>query len=261
MKKRQITRRDFLKTTATLGIVGMLPNTYATSKVYAASMGEDVMTEVGIEVIQNAQITATIAAEIEQEKAILFEIVYRQLEQQNATGMMPLYEEILTSEIEKEVKDRYSQRSEDEIMGTTTTLTKGGIVAYTTSAGAQVATTYLLNTQTGSYQVGTVFDAVMSYLAGELMGLGKNWIPGINHVLFVYRALMLVHTVLSIVQWQNALGGANGFVRIMNVQDASGVEKSSAVLPWTNYKRAYVPSTSEASSIVVNPFVNTVFAN
>lgn len=114
-------------------------------------------------------------------------------------------------------------------MGTNTTLTKGGIVAYTTSLDAKVAITYLLNTQTGYYNKDSAVEMMMSFLVGALLGLGQNWAPGAGHVLLAYRGVMLIRSVFTALPWKSASESANGFVRIMNVQDSSGTESSSTL--------------------------------
>lgn len=193
-----------------------------------------------ITAIDTAELEAVIQAEIEAEKARIFADVYAQLAEQNATGLMDTYIEILTPKIEVNVRTQYGENLVTPMEDDGYRFPNGGTIGYVNSLGATVLDTYMTPNQVEEYISPTLLSedllTALEFVIGPAMvGLGVV----IGEWGIVYSLLADFTTRSTIAQGKSVIA-AGSYANIINVCTAS--EQGSTMIGWSSHPRVTVPS-------------------
>ncbi len=182
-----------------------------------------------------------VETEIVREKEAIFDLVYAQLEAQDAESMMPIYEAILGPQIEANVRQEYGMLAQTEEQYI---FEEGGILKYET-LGAYVLQTYMTPEKFDDYLVGQLnpFGEITMGLIWEGLsraaGLASTYLKTIVGAWgYAYDLLAAVNMIISYYAIQEV--EANGSYGV-TVAVQSGADRSSVLIPWENPFRAVVP--------------------
>lgn len=179
--------------------------------------------------------------EIVQEKEAIFDLVYAQLEAQDAESMMPIYEAVLGPQIEANVRQKYGMLAQTEEQYI---FEEGGILKYET-LGAYVLQTYMIPNDFQEYLVkqenpfgeicmATVWGG-LSLAAGLAQGYLLQFVTAWGAV---YTALGHVNAIIDYYA-EKAVNDNGGYGVLVAIR--SGADQSSVLIPWENPFRAVVP--------------------
>ncbi len=182
-----------------------------------------------------------VETEIVREKEAIFDLVYAQLEAQDAESMMPIYEAVLGPQIEANVRQKYGMLVERE---TQYIFEEGGILKYET-LGAYVLQTYMIPKDFEDYLVGQLNPLGEACMAGVWKGISVAAGLAEGYLSQLVEKWSGICTVLSLVNavldyWAIEEVRDNGGYGVL-VAIQSGADKSCILIPWENPFRAVVP--------------------
>ena len=193
------------------------------------------------------------ANEIESETARMMSSVASQLAAQGQLDMLPIYEEILTTEIEASVKAKYGLASPNSInyeseYGLATAASaqsvslyfpRGGVVGFESAFHTYVVETYMTPSLFNQYAEENVYgDTSFDSEFGDLIDLFGPTVKAWIYALSIPNAIRIIGNYVAC----NRILEAGGYAEVMVVSDASGIETSTALLVWDNYPYAvFVP--------------------
>lgn len=204
-----------------------------------------------------AEVTeAKIAAEIQSEKERIFDSVYKQLEAQDAVGLMDIYIEILTPKIEAEVLSCYGVEM-TSARSTTYTLSNGGAIGYDGISDAVVLDVYYTAEQYREYQNAHT-DAAEGLKSFTIKGVFSYLVEALNikdMVSSISKWGSIFDALVSLKSWSDELAqknvnNADGYAEIINVSAAGGTETGSTVIGWDNHPKAVVPDIAKNVNVV-----------
>lgn len=170
-----------------------------------------------------------IMAEIQKMEEVVWADLYRQLEMQDALGLIDLFKAELRPEIEARVMSKYGKESLSLATRATDmkyTFTNGGYVAYT-SLNAYVLKTFYTPAQVDKYlkkdnTIGDIFEALL----GEIPNIGTFF-----DAFFAAKAILDDMGMKEIEE-------AGGYGMTMQIR--GGTEDATYIYGWFDYPYAYV---------------------
>lgn len=175
-----------------------------------------------------------IQAEIQQAEEKEWSELYRQLEEQNALGLMDAFKEALRPQIEAQVRSQYNTASNAgpyNVNSISYYFPNGGYVAYTGSLDAHVVKTCLNPDDTLHYAwngTNTLGDVFMNLL---------GYVPGLQ-IIGVAGTLQLI---LSIIE-KNDVEAADYYAEILHIE--SGADSATVMSGWDNHPYCIIPDDS-----------------
>lgn len=170
-----------------------------------------------------------IQSEIQQQEEKVWCDLYRQLEAQNALGLMDAFKQILSSRIENQVRAKYNTALTVKKSNADNSyyFPNGGYVVYT-SFNANVVDTYLIPKDAQDYLIDN------SYTVGDIIEGVVSFIPGGQIV--AVAALMQVITNNSA---KRSIKAADGYAEVLAI--VSGAESGTYVSGWNNHPYGTIP--------------------
>lgn len=186
-------------------------------------------------IIKKSDVISTVKTRVEiaEEKSKIYKDIYVQLKQQNKTELMGEFIAAVNPMIEMGI---YEKNDPEYVAASATyTLSNGGVIGYQNSIGGYVVNTYLTPTQFNKY-----LKEGLKTTAGTIIKQILGFTPGGWGVFFT--ALFSLQTVVTKAQINKVLNESGGYGIIMNVSDASGANRGSAILAWKTHPKASLPS-------------------
>lgn len=179
------------------------------------------------------------AREIESETARMLSSVAVQLEAQGQLDMLPIYEEILTAEIEARVAMKYGISTSASSESVSLSFPNGGVVGYESAFHTYVVRTFMTPSLFYEYADENVYgDTSFDSEFGDLIDLFGPTVKAWIYALSIPNAIRIIGNYVAC----NRILEAGGYAEVMVVSDASGIETSTSLLVWDDYPDAiFVP--------------------
>ena len=179
------------------------------------------------------------ANEIESETARMMSSVASQLAAQGQLDMLPIYEEILTTEIEAKVNLKYGITTSASTDSVSLYFPDGGSVGYDSAFHTSVFKMYMTKELFDIYAQDYLYvDAPLEIEIGNLVPLLGTTLASWLIALSIPGTVKIVADLITCEE----IYEKGGYAEVMVVSDASGIETSTALLVWDNYPYAvFVP--------------------
>ena len=179
------------------------------------------------------------AREIESETARMLSGVAVQLEAQGQLDMLPIYEEILTAEIEARVAMKYGISTPASSESISLSFPNGGAIGYDSAFYTSVLKVYMTKELFDEYAQDNVYvDAPLEIEVGNLVPLlGANLASW-----FIALSIPSTVKVIADLITCEEIYERGGYAEVMVVSDMAGIETSTSLLVWYDYPNAvFVP--------------------